>query len=208
MMLVRSLAAAVLFVPAFPFASEVEGMEVSESIVVEGAALQLNGKGVRVKEVTRQQRIGASANGPLRTITVPVKVYVGALYLPRKMSDAAAVVALDQPKALRIFFLREVDRSTILGMFKVGFESNSKERLDEFLPKLKLLEPALPEQVKKGQVLSITYLPGRGSSFGVEGANQVTVEGKDFADALFRTWLGPSAADEGLLFLKTALLGA
>jgi hypothetical protein len=32
----------------------------------------------------------------------------------------------------------------------------------------------------------------------------VTVEGKDFADAMFRNWLGPSPADPSL---KKAFLG-
>jgi len=72
-------------------------------------ALQLNGAGVRKRFI--------------------VKVYVGALYLPRKMSDAAAIVALDQPKSVRMHFLRDVDRSSMFGAIRDGFESNSKAQL-------------------------------------------------------------------------------
>ena len=136
-----------------------------------------------------------------------VKVYVGALYLPKKMSDAAAIVALDEPKAVRLTFLRDLDRSTALGIFKVGFESNSPEHLADVLPKLRLLAPALPETLKEGQSISVTYVPGRGSTLAAEGGEPVTVDGKHFADALFRTWLGPSPADEGLERLQKSLLG-
>jgi len=187
----RSLAAALLLASVPALGADVAGVKVPESIVVDGMALQLNGAGVRTKAV----------------VFVKVKVYVGALYLPRKMSDGGAVVALDQPKAVRMTFLRDVDRSSILGAFKDGFESNSKEQLDEVLPKLKLLEPALPDEVKEGQVLSVTYVPGQGSVVGVEGGKPVTVAGKAFADALFRNWLGPKPADGGIEDLQEAMLG-
>ncbi len=187
----RTLAAALLVASVPAFATDVAGVKVPESIVVDGMALQLNGAGVRTKAV----------------VFVKVKVYVGALYLPKKMSEAAAIVALDQPKAVRMTFLRGVDRSSILGAFQDGFESNSKEQLAEVLPKLKLLEPAIPDEVKEGQVLAVTYVPGQGTVVGVEGGKPVTVEGKVFADAIFRNWLGPKPADGGIEDLQEAMLG-
>jgi hypothetical protein len=50
----------------------------------------------------------------------------------------------------------------------------------------------------------VTYVPGAGTTVAAAGGSSVTVEGKDFADAMFRNWLGPSPADPSL---KKAFLG-
>jgi hypothetical protein len=182
----RSLFAALLLAATPALAAEVAGVKVPESIVVDGMALQLNGAGIRTRTVFK------------------VKVYVGALYVPSKSSDAAAIVALDQPKAVRLTLLRGVDRKSMLDALQEGFERNSASQLAELLPKLKLLEPSLPDEAKEGQVVPVTYVPGTGITFGVEGGKTVTVAGKDFADAMFRVWLGPKPVDDDL---KEAMLG-
>jgi len=187
----RSLAAFLLLTALPARAAVVAGVAVPESVVVDGTALQLNGAGLRNKAV----------------LFIQVKVYVGALYLPKKMNDAAAIVALDAPKAVRMHFLRNVDRSSIVAAFKDGFESNSPGEVEKLLPKLKLLEGALPDEVAEGQVLVVSYAPGKGCTIGVDGGKTVTVEGKDFAEALFKDWLGPKPVDGGLADLKQAMLG-
>ncbi len=50
----------------------------------------------------------------------------------------------------------------------------------------------------------VTYVPGQGTTVAAAGAAPVTVEGKEFADAMFRNWLGSRPADGDL---KKALLG-
>jgi hypothetical protein len=182
----RSLSAALLLAAAPALAADVAGVKVQESIVVDGAALALNGAGLRTKSFLK------------------VKVYVGALYLPKKSTDPSAIVALDEPKAVRMTFLRSVDREAILGAFRDGFENNSKAQLAELTPKLKQLEGAIPPEVKEGQVLEVVFVPGRGSTVGLVGGTSVTVEGKAFADALFRNWLGADPADPDL---KKGMLG-
>jgi hypothetical protein len=65
-------------------------------------------------------------------------------------------------------------------------------------PKLDLVAKGLPGEIKEHQVLVVRYEPGVGSTVGLEGEPGATVEGKPFADALFRNWLGPDPADDGL----------
>jgi len=55
--------------------------------------------------------------------------------------------------------------------------------------RLDLLEDALPAP-RKGNVLSFTYLPGVGTVMRGQG-RELTIRGKDFADALLSVWLGP-----------------
>ena len=181
----RILAAALVALSAVPArAAEVSGVKVAESVVLDGMALTLNGAGVRKKFI--------------------VKVYVGALYLPARTSEATAVVALDQPKAVRMHFLRDVERGSIFGAIRDGFESNSRAQLPQLEPKLKLLEQGLPAEVKEGQVVQVSWVPGKGSTVALEGGTSVTIEGKDFGDALFRVWFGEDPVDSGL---KDAMLG-
>jgi len=55
--------------------------------------------------------------------------------------------------------------------------------------RLDLLESALPAP-KKGDQLSFTYLPGVGTLLR-SPVRELTIPGKDFADALLSVWLGP-----------------
>ncbi|HUK66454.1 MAG TPA: chalcone isomerase family protein [Anaeromyxobacteraceae bacterium] len=177
------LAALVLLLTAPGTSREVSGVEVPGTFTAGGQELKLNGAGLRRKFI--------------------VNVYVGALYLAELSHDAEAVVAVEAPKAVRMAFLRDVTRSQMMGAFREGFENNTKEGLSDLLAKLSAVEGSLPN-LKRGEVLVVRYEPGQGSTIGVEGQPSVTVPGKDFADALFRCWLGPRPADDSL---KKAMLG-
>ena len=91
----RSVALALLLAALPASALEIAGVKVPDSIAVDGKTLVLNGAGLRTKSFLK------------------VKVYVGALYLPQRSTDAAAVVALDAPKVIRMTLLRDVDRAII-----------------------------------------------------------------------------------------------
>jgi hypothetical protein len=159
-------------------AREVAGANLPESIVAGGRTLQLNGAGVRKRFF--------------------VKVYAGGLYLETRSSDPEAVVAADQVKVVRMHFLRDVDAASILGAFRDGFEKNSKATAAAASARIPEIARVLPEKVKEGQVLVVTYVPGAGSTVGVEGGPAAAIVGKEFGDALFRNWLGPEPADEDL----------
>ena len=184
----RILAAALLLAALPASALEIAGVKVADSITVDGKPLVLNGAGLRTKSF------------------LAIKVYVGALYVTQRSTDAAAIVALDAPKVIRMTLLRDVDRATMLGAFRDGIENNSPTQAAALAPKLKQVEAAFPGEFKEKQVLAVSYVPGTGTTVGVEGEKGVTIEGKDFADALFRIWIGPKPTDGGLEDLKAALL--
>ncbi|HYG70131.1 MAG TPA: chalcone isomerase family protein, partial [Anaeromyxobacteraceae bacterium] len=110
-------AAAALLVLAVPaLAAEVAGVKVPDTMEVGGQTLKLNGAGLRKKFV--------------------VKVYTGALYLPQKTTDAKQAITANQPKAVRMTFLRNLEKDQVLGAFREGFEKNSRADLKEILPGL------------------------------------------------------------------------
>jgi hypothetical protein len=52
--------------------------------------------------------------------------------------------------------------------------------------------------VKPGDRYALTYVPGVGTELALNGTTLGTVEGADFAAAVFAIWLGPQAIDESL----------
>jgi hypothetical protein len=59
------------------------------------------------------------------------------------------------------------------------------------------------KSANEGEVISLTYVPARGTVIAAQGRDVGTIEGKDFADALFGAWIGTAPVDDSL---KQALL--
>ncbi len=180
----RTLAAVLALSLSLPvLARDVAGVQVPDSVTVGGKALLLNGAGLRSK--------------------LFIKVYVGALYLEQRSSDPAAIVAADAAWQVAMTFKRDVDKASVLGAFKDGFENNSKADAPKLVPALARID-AVMKDLKSGDVLVIAYAPGAGSTITAPGGGTVTIEGKPFADALLRNWLGEKPADGDL---KSGMLG-
>jgi hypothetical protein len=178
-------AVAVVLLATPALAIVVAGREVPEAIEVGGRRLVLNGAGIRKRFF--------------------FKVYVGALYLPARTQDAAAIVSADEPKCVRVLFLRDVTRDALQTAYHHGIERNAPgPRIAELEAKLDELAKLLPEKIQEGSELAVSYVPGAGTTISTGDGTRGTVEGKEFADAMFRTWLGDYPADESL---KQAMLG-
>jgi hypothetical protein len=172
-----------LLLTSSALAREVAEVQVPEAATVGGKALVLNGVGIRKK--------------------LFIKVYVGALYLPQQRADAAAILAEDAPWKVSMFMKRDVDHEKIVGAFQEGFEHNSPGELPQHLASLKAWE-AILQDLKSGQELAITYVPGEGTTLAAPGGKASTVPGPTFGAAILRNWLGARPADDGL---KRAMLG-
>jgi hypothetical protein len=180
--LAAALAAVALAVPAL--AREVAGVQFPDTVSVGGQELRLNGAGVRTKFF--------------------VKVYAGALYVAAPSHDAGEVMSAEAPKRVRMVFLRDVDKKKIMETYREGFHNNSAgPKLQALLADLDRIAPAVVD-MKKGSEMVVTYVPGKGTTVSASGATPVTVAGKEFADAMFRNWLGSRPADADL---KKGLLG-
>jgi hypothetical protein len=160
-------------------ALQISGVQVPDTVAVEGKTLKLNGAGIR------------------KVYFIKAKVYVGALYLETASTDPAAIVSSDQTKAVHMYFLRDVGKEKIMNAFKEGFEKNSPDQAAALTPKLAAIGQAIAD-LKEGADLVVTYVPGKGTTVSLTGGGSATVTGKDFADAIFRNWLGSVPADEDL----------
>ena len=154
-----------------------------ESRSQEGKTLSLNGIGLRTKVV--------------------FKVYVAGLYLEKVSSDGLAIAGAEQLKLMELVFLRAVDGADVAGAITGGFEKNAGPGLPALKDRVAKFSRLIPD-VKKGDRLVFLYRPGSGLEVQANGKTAGSVEGKDFADTLFRVWLGDYPADKAL---KAGLLG-
>ncbi len=168
---------------AFPVAAkDIDGTQVPDTLTQDGKTLRLIGGGVRTKWM--------------------FDVYVGALYAEKPTFNAQNLIKSEQMKRMDMHLLRDVGKDKIIETIREGFEKNSKAQMPALQARLDQLASAVPD-LKKGDLLSLTYVPEKGVVVGGV-AKETVIPGKDFADALFSCWLGPDPADADL---KRKLLG-
>jgi chalcone isomerase-like protein len=174
----RAALALVCALAALPaLAKEREGVVSPPVIEVGGKSLHLMGMGLRKK--------------------LWFKVYIASFYLEEPTADAATAVSSDQVKRVEMHMLRDLERGKIVEAVEAGFEKNSGPRMPRLRQRLDAFLKAIPD-LKAGEVIFNTYLPGRGTVIKAGGSAEITVPGKDFADALFSVWLGEHPVDDEL----------
>ena len=131
-----------------------------------------------------------------------IKAYVAALYLGEGARPADVLV--DAPKRLEIEYFYAIKASGFANATIEGIAANVPPATFEKLrPRIVSLN-TFYRDVKPGDRYALTYLPGVGTELALNGTALGTVEGADFAAAVFAIWLGPKAIDQSL---KTQLLG-
>jgi len=119
-----------------------------------------------------------------------IKVYKGSLFLPAKQSDAAAILAADTPRRMVMQFLYSVGKGKIAEGWDEGLEANTPNASAEVKANFKTLASWM-DDMKDGQRIVLTYIPGAGTTVEVNGHNKGTLAGKPTADAILATWIGP-----------------
>lgn len=164
-------------------AGEVAGVSMPDMQKIDGKTLRLNGMGLRKKTI--------------------FKVYVAGLYLETPSKDGAAVLGAEEIKSIHLHMLRGLKSQQITDAIREGFERNSKAALPALQERLTKLGTMIPDAAD-GDEIHLTYEPGKGTRVTARGTDRGTIEGRDFADALFAVWLGPDPVQDDL---KKALLG-
>ena len=165
-------------------ASECKGVSFPEQMQVDGTTLTVNGLGLRQATMFK------------------VSVYVAALYVTAKSSDAGAILA-NAPAELILQFVRDVGASDIAKSWNEGFEKNAKAELPALTDRIATLDGFMTD-VKSGQQMVFSFKPGAGVQVSVNGAAKGTIKGDDFAKALLSIWLGPEPPNPEI---KAGLLG-
>ncbi len=161
---------------------EVAGVTLPDTVTAGGRTLTANGAGLRTRFF--------------------FKVYVIGLYLEHPSTDAAAVLSADEVRRAELHMLRALTADEISNAIGTAFEQNAGASLPQLRTRLDKLKSMFPA-TEPGDVIALTYAPGAGTAVTVKGRPAGTIEGKDFADALFAVWIGANPVDPSL---KQALL--
>lgn len=178
------LAALLTFTPATQ-AVTINGTRVPDSLQHGGQLLTLNGTGVRNKYF--------------------IDLYVGALYLPRRVDDAGTILAADEPMALRLAIVS--DRITSERMRESsleGFEHATHGKTGPLTRDIEAFLDAYREPIRIGDVFELRYTPGAGTDIVKNDKVVTTIEGLAFKQALFGIWLCDEPAQTSL---REGLLG-
>ncbi|MCX7891681.1 MAG: chalcone isomerase family protein [Burkholderiales bacterium] len=171
-------------------AAVVSGVKVDDKaqVAAGGPELVLNGAGVRTR--------------------LMFDVYVAALYLPEKKTNAADVLAAAGPKRVAMTMMRDVGADQLAESLNEGIRLNTppeelakmKAQLDELMATMKAVGTA-----RKGDLIALDFVPEAGTRVSVNGKETgKPIAGADFYRALLRIWLGEKPVQDNL---KKALLG-
>ncbi len=116
------------------------------------------------------------------------KAYTGAFYIE---SGAAAEDALsDKAKRLELEYYRSIEGEDFgKAVNKILARNLEPEKLQRLKPKIDY-HNGLYQDVKPGDRYSLTYIPGQGTQLALNGTPIDTIEGAEFAAAIFSIWLG------------------
>lgn len=165
--------------------TKIEGKVFPNTLTTDKGELVLNGGGVREK--------------------MWIDVYVGALYLTAKSSNAAEIVSADKPMAVRLHIVSSKVNSTNMSeAVNEGFVTSTggntgplKDKIDSFIK-------VFSEPIKVDDIFKLVYLPDEGVKIYKNETYKSTVSGLDFKKALFGIWLGSKPVDSDL---KEDMLG-
>ena len=162
---------------------ELAGVAMPETVEIGDQTLVLNGMGLRKKAI--------------------IKVYVAGLYLTEKMGDAEAILAADSARRTAMEFRFGVSADKMCDAWKEGLEKNTANPAEGLKAKFETL-CGYQADMEKGEMMVYTYEPDKGTEVEIKGEVKGTIEGKDFADALFSCWIGPEPPGQAF---KKGLLG-
>lgn len=168
-------------------AAEVAGVPPADEIRVGGQALVPNGAGVGSKLIFR--------------------IYVGSLYVPRKVGDIDGVLARG-PRRIQMNFLRDLTVNQLVGALVGGLNANNSPSemaavsapTDELL---RIMNRFGDVDVQERDVLSLDFVDGA-TRVMLNGQAGGVIPGEAFNRALTRIWLGDKPAHRSL---KKAMLG-
>lgn len=166
-------------------AREMEGVDFAEQIESGGTKLVLNGTGLRNK----------------RKFGMNFKVYVAGLYLPAKSDKAPEIIASDEPKLMRMVFLRSIDADTLIEGYDDSYAKNCKPNCESAKTDFEAFKKLLPNVKDKSEFrVQITKDVIAVDFNGTKG----TITSKPFSKILLSMFIGEEPPTEDL---KRGLLG-
>jgi hypothetical protein len=174
-------------VPPATSALEINGIDFPDEAILDECPLILNGTATRT--------------------VWGIKVYVVGLFLGERNQDSEAIMKSDpMPKRVRIAMLREVSEEQFVTTIQENIIKNlSEEERARFEKEVAAFFACFNggSSLKKGGVITIDYLPGKGMIIGVNDQQFEPIPGDEFYHTLLRLWIGEPLQKS----IKDGLLG-
>ncbi|MEE9269487.1 MAG: chalcone isomerase family protein [Candidatus Krumholzibacteria bacterium] len=174
---------AMALLPELSYAAERGGVEMPETVSLDGTDLVLNGMGLR------------------KATFLGIKVYAMGLYLEETSQDAEAIINSTGTKKIVMHFVRDVGADKLKKAWQEGFEKNFpdaagvQEELNAFKESM--------SDVKDGESIILDFV-GERVNVSYDDTEKVSIEGEGFQRALLSVWLGPKPPNKSL---KKGILG-
>lgn len=186
-MIKRFCAAVSLFVASgLSSAMLLDGSNIPDQQRVHGQELQLNGAGART--------------------SMGSKIYVAALYLPKKSQDADSAINAVSSKRMLLMFKRNVRASIVIATLREGIKLNANEaELAALQPALQQMESALSDvyETRGGDQLALDIANDGSVALFYNDKPAGSLNGPVIGPAMLKIWLGKKPASDEL---KNALL--
>jgi hypothetical protein len=165
------------------WAAEIAGVKFEDNTKLEDTPLVLNGLGLRKFAF--------------------FKVYAGALYLKEKSTSDQKILSSNEPKMIKMHFLRDVSSKDIQKAWTEGYNKNCmKDECDLFKNEVIELNK-LMKDCKEGDTLQFDFTQ-KSLKLAHNGAPLGNVEKEGFSKSILAIFLGKNPPNEAL---KTGLLG-
>ena len=126
-------------------------------------------------------------------------LYIGALYLNAKSSDADTVIAADEAMTIRLYITSSlIDGEKMSAATLDGFVKSTGGNLAPIQKEVDSLISAFRDAVEDKDVFDLQYVPGQGVSVIRNGEVKVVVPGLAFKQALFGIWLSEDPVQDDL----------
>lgn len=168
-----------LLVPVTALALDVSGVHFEDSVTVGDTTLVLNGAGTRHATI------------------FGIEVYVAALYVPTRTTDASAIIRRDVPRQVILVMKRDVDAETMSNAIREGITNAAGSHASAISSELDTFVAWVPE-MRNGNRMTVTYTPGGNLAITATGARGTFHGSAAMADAFFRMWLGSHPVEDSL----------
>jgi hypothetical protein len=146
---------------------------------------------------TGEHRLVLNGTGA-RTKTF-LELYVAGLYLTKPNSNSTNIIAADEPMAIRIKITSSfVSQSSLVDSLEDGFKKVTGGDTREIRREINQFRTSFKDEIRKGDVFEMVYVPNQGVSVNKNGKLMGTVAGAKFKQALFGIWLSDQPADAQL----------
>lgn len=186
--MIRVILSVMLFLASISLANAattIDGVKLSDELTLGESELVLNGAGVRSKFF--------------------VHVYVAALYVTDKSSDAEAIIASDQPMNIRINIISDLITGERFAESAMdGFIRSTHGDLSPIQTEVDIMIQTFRSSLQNGDVFDLNYVPEVGVQIYRNGDLKEVVPGIDFKKAMFGIWLSDDPVQSRL---RDSLLG-